>query len=70
LNIEELQKNIGTNIRHARQSKNWSQTQLALEMLKDRQSISRVEKGKTSITLRTLLEFADALDIDYKELLA
>lgn len=69
MELAELQKAIGAQIRLARQNKGWTQAQLALEMLKDRQAISRVELGQTSITLKTLLEFSQALEISYKELL-
>lgn len=69
LELEELQKAIGLKIREKRLQKKWSQAQLALEMLKERQTVSRVELGKTSITLKTLIEFSHALDVDYKELL-
>ena len=69
LKIIDLQIKIGVIIRQKRLAKNWTQHQLALEMLKDRQSVNRVEQGRTRITLRTLLEYADALGIHYKDLL-
>ena len=69
LELAELQKAIGLKIREKRLQKKRSQAQLALEMLKDRQTVSRVELGKTSITLKTLVEFSNALAVDYKELL-
>jgi len=44
-----------------------SQSDIARELLKDRQSIQRLESGKANITIKMLKELADVLKIDVRE---
>jgi transcriptional regulator with XRE-family HTH domain len=59
----DIQKIIGINIAKIRQSKNL--TQIALGDLLDieRQSINRIEKGRTNISIHLLYKIACALEV-------
>jgi transcriptional regulator with XRE-family HTH domain len=67
LKKEELARKIGKRIVELREKKGLSQSDLARACLKDRQSIDRIEKGKTNPTLFTLHLIADALEISLAE---
>jgi len=55
VNKEELAKKLGKRIIQLREKKGWTQSDLARACMKDRQSIERIENGKTNPTLFTLL---------------
>ena len=66
---EDFLKNLGRHIVSIRKSKGLTQSDLANLCFKDRQSIERVENGKTNPTSYYLFELAQALNIPLKELL-
>ena len=65
---EELARKIGKRIVQLREKKRWSQADLARACMKDRQSIERIENGKTNPTLFTLYGIAGALEVPMVEL--
>jgi putative transcriptional regulator len=68
LDKEDIAKKIGTRIVQLREKKGWTQSDLARACMKDRQSIERIESGKTNPTLFTLHEIAQALEITVSDL--
>jgi putative transcriptional regulator len=62
-------KKLGENVIKLRSEKNWSQSDLARACFKDRQSIERLENGKTNPSAFYLKEVADALEIPVNQLL-
>lgn len=65
---DEYQK-IGLNILCKRRIKKLSQKQLGELAKISRARISDIERGKETFKLDTLLAIANALEVDYKELL-
>jgi transcriptional regulator with XRE-family HTH domain len=65
---EELAAKVGERIVHLREKKGWTQSDLARACMKDRQSIERIENGKTNPTLFTLLEIANVLEVPMVDL--
>nr|WP_255534542.1 helix-turn-helix transcriptional regulator [Chryseolinea lacunae] len=63
-----MARKIGKRVIQLRKKKGWTQSELARECFKDRQSIERVESGKTNPTAYTLYEVASALGISLAEL--
>lgn len=61
-------KLLGNNIKSIRKKKNISQSELARLCLKDKQSIERVENGKTNPTVKYLIEIANSLDVSLKQI--
>jgi putative transcriptional regulator len=59
---------LGIRIRQIREAKNISQCKLAHSMGKDRQSLSRLEKGKVNPGYLWLLQICEALDITMTDL--
>jgi len=66
---EVFLKKLGANIVKIRKSKGINQSELANLCFKERQSIERVENGKTNPTSYYLHELAQALDISLSDLL-
>lgn len=64
----KLREQVGLNIRNLRNSKGFSQEQLALAADLDRSYISEIELAKNSASIDVLERIADALDIAPKEL--
>lgn len=62
-------KHLGNNVRRLRSEKGWNQSELARRCFKDRQSVEKVENGKTNPSIYYLKEIADALEIPLSELL-
>lgn len=62
-------KNLGKRIALLRERGGLSQTELALECEKDRQSIHRLEKGGVNPSVYYLLQIANALNVSLSELL-
>ena len=62
-------KKIGLNILCARRLKGLSQEELAVKSGVSRSRISDLERGKDVCKLDTLMLLAQALDMDYRELL-
>lgn len=63
----ELLRQIGLRIRELRQQKNISQNDLAVQCDIQKASMSRIEAGKTNITMRTLHKILMALEADIRE---
>lgn len=75
INIEFYKKQFGNNLKKIRESKNMSQFDLATvmnnlnsESVIDKTTISRIENGRTNITLTTAIKLSLALEIDLKTL--
>jgi transcriptional regulator with XRE-family HTH domain len=62
-------KKLGVRIAYLREKNGLSQTELANECEKDRQSINRVEKGNVNPSAYFLFQIAQALKIPVKDLL-
>ncbi|SIN97821.1 helix-turn-helix domain-containing protein [Chitinophaga niabensis] len=60
---------FGTNLRRIRKDKGFSQRELSSRCNIDNADISRMENGAINITLTTLQQLADAMDIAVWELL-
>ncbi len=65
----EIQKRIGENIATARKSKNFTQMELSYQLDIDRQSVNRIEKGRTNISVYLLLEIIEILEVTPNEIL-
>lgn len=75
INIDLYVKQFGINLKSIRESKNMTQLDLATAMnnlssdsLIDKTTISRIENGRTNITLTTSIKLSLALEIDLKVL--
>lgn len=66
---EEYIVDLGVHIRQLRERKSISQRNLADMCNMPKTSIGRVERGEVSVTIRTLIKIANALEIEPKELL-
>lgn len=62
MNKEDLLINIGKNIKKIREEKNISQAELAARCNYEKSNMSRIESGKTNLTIGTLLNIAESLD--------
>jgi transcriptional regulator with XRE-family HTH domain len=65
----ELAKTIGNRIKSIRISKGISQQQLAADCNFEKSNISRIEAGRTNITVYTLFVISKALNVSIQELL-
>lgn len=61
--------NFGVHIRQLREKKNMSQQDLANDCSMSKRQIGRIERGEINTTLGTIINIANALDIEPKELL-
>jgi transcriptional regulator with XRE-family HTH domain len=61
---------IGANIRKFRTEKKLSQNDLAILCNFEKASMSRIEAGKTNITIFTLYKISKALDVNIAALLS
>lgn len=59
---------FGRNVKKIRESKGLTQAQLAHKINKDRESISRLERGKINPTYLYLIEISEGLEISISEL--
>jgi transcriptional regulator with XRE-family HTH domain len=66
----DLLVKIGRRIKTIRLAKNMTQNDLAIECEFEKASLSRIEAGKTNVTIRTLYKICTALDIHIAELFA
>lgn len=62
-------KKLASNIKKIRKDKGITQVALAYACGFDKQNMQRIEAGRTSPTLKTLLKISDALEIDIKDLI-
>ncbi|MEP7377212.1 MAG: helix-turn-helix transcriptional regulator [Chitinophagaceae bacterium] len=58
---------LGDRIKMLRQKKGMTQTELAMLCKFEKASMSRIEAGKTNITVATLLKISKALDLEITE---
>ena len=61
---------FGTNLRHLRKGRGFTQAALARKAGVDRAYISSMERGRQNITLLTLWHIAQALEVEPASLLA
>lgn len=69
MNEKEYLKKLAHNIKKVRKEKGITQVELAYSCGFEKQNMQRIEAGKTSPTLKTLLKISDALEVDIKDLL-
>ena len=67
---DELKIAIGKRIVELRTKKSWSQSDLARTCNKDRQAMEKLENGKVNPTIYSLLEIAEALEVELRELVS
>ena len=65
--VEVLTK-IGLRIKYLRDEKKISQQDLAAACNFEKSSMSRIEAGRTNLTIGTLLKICDALHVELKDL--
>jgi transcriptional regulator with XRE-family HTH domain len=65
----ELQKSIGQSIRQFREQRKISQQELAAICNFEKSNMSRIEAGRSNITLFTLYTISSALDVEMQQLL-
>jgi len=68
--IEEQLQFIGENIRKIRKDKKMTQVELAAKSDLDKQSIFKIEKGQMNITMKTLFNITDALEVSSTKILS
>lgn len=61
---------IGGNVKKLRKKKGWTQDELASRCSVNREKISRIENARKDYMISTLLEIADALNVDFEVLVA
>lgn len=66
--IEFYKKKFGLRVKELRESKGFSQNDLASFCNLEKTSISRIESGRTNVTLKTSLILSQALDIKLSQL--
>ena len=68
--MDEIQvyRRIGENIRHIREEKGISQQDLAAMCNFEKSNMSRIESGRTNITIRSIFRIAQALNVPLHEL--
>jgi putative transcriptional regulator len=64
----ELSRKIGNRIVQLREKKGWTQSDLARALLKDRQTIHKIETGDANPTVHTLHEIAKVLEVALMEI--
>lgn len=71
LNKQEVLKKVGKKIREIRVSKGLTQVELVakMEITTDPNNISRLEAGRSNITLFTIYRLSEALEVPMKDLL-
>lgn len=67
---EEYIIDLGIHIRQIRERKSISQQNLADMCNMPKTSIGRIERAEVSVTIRTLIKIANALEIEPRELLS
>ncbi|HET9569836.1 MAG TPA: helix-turn-helix transcriptional regulator [Bacteroidales bacterium] len=69
MTAQEFNILVGLRIRSIRESKELSQQDLAAKCNFEKSNMSRIEAGRTNLTLKTLFIISNALSISAKELL-
>lgn len=66
--LNSIQVKLGSTIRQIREKKtNYSQSKLAIEIGMSENQVSRIERGETNPTVKTLTMIARALKVDIKD---
>jgi len=68
--LESHQRSFGKNVKKHRERNEFTQVQLAVLCDFEKTTISRIENGRSNVTLKTMLILAEALDIDVEELIS
>lgn len=68
MNEQQLFLKIGDRIKEIRISKSISQQDLAAKCNFEKSNMSRIEAGRTNLTLKNLYKISRALDVSIKEL--
>jgi transcriptional regulator with XRE-family HTH domain len=58
---------LGARIKELRLKKNLTQNDLAIQCNFEKASMSRIESGKTNVTVLTLRKISSALEVDIQE---
>lgn len=66
---ENLLKIVGQNIKNIREEKNISQQQLAAACNFEKSNMSRIEAGRSNLTIYSLYKISSALEVDMKKLI-
>ncbi len=66
---KDFLKKFGANLKEIRESKGLSQSRLASIAQIDNSHIAKIEKGQKNITILTVAELAEALDVKPRKLL-
>jgi transcriptional regulator with XRE-family HTH domain len=73
--IETYKKEFGANLKKIREAKRMTQFDLATaindvssESYIEKTTISRIENGRTNVTLTTIVKLSSALEVDIKKL--
>jgi len=69
LSNKTILKTFGENLKRVRTQKSMSQRDLSALCNVDNADISRMENGEINVTLNTVAQLADALDVQFWELL-
>ena len=67
--IMEIKKRFGLAVREQRKRVNVSQEELAMRIGADQAYVSRIEAGQMNVTLDTVEQIAEALQVDAGDLL-
>ena len=62
-------RDIGKRIRERREEKGWSQEQLAIEADVDNSHLGKLERGEGNPTIKLVFRIAQALEVDFQDLL-
>lgn len=66
---QEILVRIGNNVKKLRLAKNWSQEDLAYTADIDRTYIGYIENAKHNLSVKKLVQLANALEISFEDLL-
>jgi transcriptional regulator with XRE-family HTH domain len=69
VDYQETAIHIGKQIKSKRKEKKLSQLDLASLCNMERSNLSRIESGKSNLTLQTMVSIATALEVEVRELL-
>lgn len=69
MNDKEYLIKLAVNIKKIRIGRNMKQVDLAYSCGFEKQNMQRIESGKTSPTLKTLLKISEALEVDIIDLM-
>jgi transcriptional regulator with XRE-family HTH domain len=69
IEMKDLAKKFGHNVRSIRKDKGVSQDKLALTADIDRSYVGRIERGEVNITLEKAYQIAKVLECDIRDLL-